>query len=81
MNQNTLHAITEELANIHIYTLRLADKYKINLQFAVKEKIEKNSLRYTFEKSKVNVIMQEFVNGYRFAIAVLRYFCNSGSTQ
>ena len=56
LNDETLQAISEELADIQIYTLRLADKLNIDLETAVGSKMEKNGLRYSVEKSKGNAI-------------------------
>ena len=44
----------EELADVLIYALRLADRLDINLDDAISKKIEKNALRYTVEASRGN---------------------------
>ena len=49
-----LNAVSEELADIMIYTLRLADRLDIDLQTAIADKIEKNAARYTIEAAKGN---------------------------
>jgi dCTP diphosphatase len=49
-----LAAATEELADILIYALRLADRLDINLEEAISKKIDKNALRYTVEASRGN---------------------------
>ena len=50
--------LKEELADILIYLLRLADVSDIDLIAAAKEKMAKNSHRYTVEKSKGNAEKQ-----------------------
>lgn len=52
LSRDQLEAATEELADVLIYALRLADKLDINLQDAISNKIDKNALRYTVEASK-----------------------------
>ena len=52
--KDQLAAATEELADILIYALRLADKLDINLQDAISTKISKNALRYTVEAARGN---------------------------
>lgn len=54
LSEDQLAAATEELADVLIYALRLADKLDINLQDAISNKIDKNGLRYTVEASKGN---------------------------
>ena len=45
---------TEELADVLIYALRLADRLDINLDDAISKKIDKNALRYTVAASRGN---------------------------
>lgn len=45
-------ALAEELADVQIYLLMLADKLQIDLTEAVEEKIEKNRERYSVERSR-----------------------------
>jgi len=52
LSSDQLEAATEELADVLIYALRIADKLDINLQDAISNKIDKNALRYTVEASK-----------------------------
>ena len=54
LTDKQLAAVTEELADVLIYALRLADRLDINLDDAVSKKIEKNALRYTVEASRGN---------------------------
>ena len=50
--EDQLAAATEELADVLIYALRLADRLDINLEDAISKKIDKNALRYTVEASR-----------------------------
>ena len=52
LSSDQLEAATEELADVLIYALRIADKLDIKLQDAISNKIDKNALRYTVEASK-----------------------------
>ena len=44
--------VKEELADVLNYALLLADKYNFNVIDIVKEKIERNALKYPVEKAK-----------------------------
>ena len=46
--------VEEEIADIFIYLLRIANKTEVNLEEAVLSKIKKNALKYPVEKSKGN---------------------------
>ena len=52
LTEDQLAAATEELADVLIYALRLADRLDINLEDAISKKINKNALRYTVEASR-----------------------------
>ena len=52
LNEDQLAAATEELADVLIYALRLADRLDIDLDDAIAKKIDKNALRYTVEASR-----------------------------
>ena len=54
LSSDQLEAATEELADVLIYALRLADQLDINLQDAISNKIDKNALRYTVEAARGN---------------------------
>ena len=54
LSKDQLKAVAEELADILIYALRLADRLDINLEDAIAAKISKNALRYTVEDAKGN---------------------------
>lgn len=45
-------AVEEEMADVFLYLLRLADKLNINLLRAADDKISKNEVRYPAEKVK-----------------------------
>jgi NTP pyrophosphatase (non-canonical NTP hydrolase) len=49
-----LAAATDELADVLIYALRLADRLDIDLQEAISTKINRNALRYTVDASRGN---------------------------
>lgn len=51
LSDEQLQSATEELADILIYALRLADRLDIDLETAIAEKIKKNAARYTVEAS------------------------------
>lgn len=44
--------ISDELADVFFFVLRFAEKYNIDLEEALKEKMRKNSEKYPVEKSK-----------------------------
>ncbi|QWH15289.1 nucleotide pyrophosphohydrolase (plasmid) [Bacillus mycoides] len=46
-----LNNIKDELADIYIYGLLLADELGIDIEKAIKEKIEKNSKKYPVQKA------------------------------
>ena len=46
--------IREEIADIFIYLIRLADKLNVDIENAVKEKIKLNANKYPIELSKGN---------------------------
>ena len=56
LGDEALQAAADELADIQIYVLRLADKLGIDIEQAVDSKMQKNAERYTVEKSKSNAI-------------------------
>lgn len=53
-NVKNREKVTEELADILIYTLLFADKLKINLENSIKSKILINGKKYPVNKSKGN---------------------------
>ena len=48
--------VRQEIADIFIYLLRLADKLEIDIEEAVKEKIEINAKKYPIDLAKGNAI-------------------------
>lgn len=52
LSNEKLHNIEEELADIQIYLIRLADKLNINIVDAVHKKIEINERKYPADKVK-----------------------------
>jgi len=56
LDSSSLKIIKEELGDIMIYTIRLADKLNIDLEKAINEKIKINSEKYPIELSKDNAV-------------------------
>ena len=54
LNPEELNRISEEIADIQIYLLLLADKLDINLSESVKNKISQNEKKYPVEKARGN---------------------------
>jgi dCTP diphosphatase len=48
--------VEDEIADVMIYLLRLADQLNINLEQAVKEKIRKNAEKYPVDLAKGNAV-------------------------
>ncbi|MEI8346606.1 MAG: nucleotide pyrophosphohydrolase [Pseudomonadota bacterium] len=48
------HKVSEELADILLYTIRLADRLNISLSQAAQEKLIKNAKKYPVEKARGN---------------------------
>ena len=57
-NEAIRQNLADELADVFIYLLRIADVSGINLMNAAEEKMKKNSTRYTIEKSFGNAEKQ-----------------------
>ena len=51
-NQKEMGHIKEEIADVFIYLIRLADKLNVDIEKAVFEKMELNEMRYPVELSK-----------------------------
>ena len=49
-----LAKVREEMADVLIYLVRLADKLEVDLLEAAREKMEKNALKYPAEKARGN---------------------------
>jgi NTP pyrophosphatase (non-canonical NTP hydrolase) len=54
LTDQQLSSAADELADVLIYALRLADKLEIDVEAAISCKIEKNATRYTIEASRGN---------------------------
>ena len=52
LSGNGLARVAEEIADIQLYLIRLADKLNIDLIEESNKKIQKNAARYPIEKSK-----------------------------
>lgn len=52
LNANKLYEVQEEVADIQIYLIRLADKLGIDIFEAVRKKIEVNEQKYPADKVK-----------------------------
>lgn len=55
-NEKEMSLIRQEIADIFIYLVRLADKLGIDIEKAVYEKIEMNEQKYPTELSKNNAV-------------------------
>ena len=53
-NEKEMGHVKEEIADVFIYLVRLADKLNVDIERAVFEKIKLNELRYPVELSKGN---------------------------
>jgi dCTP diphosphatase len=56
LNKKDLLRCKEELADIFLYTIRLADKLNIDIEEEAHKKIEINKIKYPIELSKNNAI-------------------------
>jgi len=54
LNTDKLAAVAEEIADIQIFLVRLADKLDIDLDKAIARKMELNEHRYPVEKARGN---------------------------
>jgi dCTP diphosphatase len=54
LNSDQLNQVKEELADVLLYAIRLADLLDINLEKAIPEKMEKNAQKYPVEKARGN---------------------------
>lgn len=53
-DQKKKQQISEEVADIFMYLLKIADKAEINLESAIQDKMKKNAEKYPVEKAKGN---------------------------
>ena len=56
IDSKDIQSVKDEVADILIYLIRIADKLDIDLEEAILEKIEKNSEKYPVELSKDNAV-------------------------
>jgi NTP pyrophosphatase (non-canonical NTP hydrolase) len=56
LNDEQISEVSDELADVFIYLIRLAEKLNINLIEVANNKIKKNGEKYPVEKSKGNSI-------------------------
>ena len=56
LDGDSVQSVKEEVADILIYLIRLADHFDINLEEAVLDKIKKNDVNYPIELSKGNAV-------------------------
>ena len=54
LNADDLEAVTEEVADVFIYLLKIADKLDIDLIQQTRKKITKNAAKYPIAKAKGN---------------------------
>lgn len=52
LSAEQLTAVTDEIADVQLYLVRLADKVGVDISTAVEQKIRKNETKYPVEKSK-----------------------------
>ena len=53
-DEKEMHHVRDEMADVFIYLVRLADKLNVDIEEAVMEKIELNESRYPVELSRGN---------------------------
>lgn len=54
LNHQQLAEVIDEMADVFIYLVRLADRLNIDLINAAQNKIQKNAIKYPIDKSKGN---------------------------
>lgn len=52
LNAEQLAAVTDEIADVQLYLIRLADKVGVDIAAAIEQKIKKNEAKYPAEKVK-----------------------------
>ncbi|MCH2189709.1 MAG: nucleotide pyrophosphohydrolase [Gammaproteobacteria bacterium] len=63
LDQQKLSEVTDEMADVFIYLVRLADKLDIDLIEAARQKIGKNAIKYPVEKSRGNQLKYTILQG------------------
>ena len=56
LDLKTIKSVKDEVADIFIYLIRIADKLNIDIEQAINHKIEKNAIKYPIKLSKNNAI-------------------------
>lgn len=56
LHEEDLKSVTDEIADVVIYALRLSDKLGIDLESAIDNKIKKNAEKYPVDLAKGNAI-------------------------
>jgi len=56
LSSKDVQSVKEELADIFIYLIRIADKFDIDLEDAILEKLKLNADKYPVELSKDNAV-------------------------
>lgn len=56
LSSDTLQGIEEEMADVLLYLLRLADRLNVNLEAAASAKLQRNAVKYPVEKAKGNAV-------------------------
>jgi len=54
LNSLKFEEVSDEIADVALYLLRLADKLDIDIETAINNKLDKNTLKYPIGKSKGN---------------------------
>lgn len=54
LSSESKQAVSEELADVFLYLIRLADRLSIDLPAAALQKIDSNAVKYPVEKAKGN---------------------------
>jgi NTP pyrophosphatase (non-canonical NTP hydrolase) len=54
LSPETLHAVSEEMADVLLYLVQLSSALKVDLLAAARAKLQRNALRYPVEKSRGN---------------------------
>jgi len=54
LNTPAKEAVSEELADVFLYLIRLADRLSVDLPSAARDKIKKNAEKYPIEKARGN---------------------------
>ena len=52
LNAEQLAAVTDEIADVQLYLIRLADKVGVDIGVAIEQRIKKNEAKYPAEKVK-----------------------------